>query len=200
MILDSYHSWMLPVSFLIRLCHYLNLTKPLEEDEGNKNFYFRNLITLHVRITLLADVFATAGYAHGRGTLILLQTLMNSTTPQVITDLGSLHRASIWENIVLKAALTAKGIEVIETPAASPLDQSPNQQTLELPEQESSMSVSTPNGVVDDSTPTPAKEPSAKREGPREFNAAALKHLAHGLPTALAPFFQGIAYHGIIHR
>lgn len=123
---------------------------------------------------------------------------MSNTTPQVITDLGSLHRASIWENIVLKAALTAKGIEVIQTPTASPLDQSPNQQTLELPEQGSSMPVSAPNGAVDDSTPTPVKESSAKRDGPREFNAAALKHLAHGLPTALAPFFQGMPFHGLL--
>ncbi|KAF5354527.1 hypothetical protein D9757_014017 [Collybiopsis confluens] len=89
----------------------LNVT---EESYDNLNFYFRNLIALHVRVTLLSDVFATAGFAHGRGAIALLQTLMNSTTPQVIADLGSLHRASIWENIVFKAALAVQGIEVTD--------------------------------------------------------------------------------------
>lgn len=117
---------------------------------------------------------------------------MSNATLEVIADLGSLHRASIWENIVLKAALAAKGIQVNETPSTSPLHQSPTHCTSELPEQGTSMPVSAPNGAVDsDSSPTPSKRTVSKHNGPKDFNAAVLKHLAHGLPTALSPFFQG---------
>ncbi|KAF5343200.1 hypothetical protein D9757_015000 [Collybiopsis confluens] len=62
----------------------------------------------------LLPLLNVTGFAHGRGAIALLQTLMNSTTPQVIADLGSLHRASIWENIVFKAALAVQGIEVTD--------------------------------------------------------------------------------------
>ncbi|KAJ3911333.1 hypothetical protein F5877DRAFT_86126 [Lentinula edodes] len=155
----------------------LSLLDVTDEEYVNKNFYFRNLITLHVRVTLLSDVFSTAGYAHGRGAISLLQNLMISTTPQVIADLGSLHRAGIWENIVLKAALAAKGIEVYQTPIQGP-----------------SVPASAPNGAVENgastSTSTPTKETHTRHAGPKEFNATALKHITHGIPTALSPFFQ----------
>ncbi|KAJ3900167.1 hypothetical protein F5879DRAFT_887267 [Lentinula edodes] len=174
----------------------LSLLDVTDEEYVNKNFYFRNLITLHVRVTLLSDVFSTAGYAHGRGAISLLQNLMTSTTPQVIADLGSLHRAGIWENIVLKAALAAKGIEVYQTPSASPLDQSPNHRTIDLPVQGPSVPASAPNGAVENgastSTSTPTKETHTRHAGPKEFNATALKHITHGIPTALSPFFQAM--------
>ncbi|KAJ3855492.1 hypothetical protein EV368DRAFT_72228 [Lentinula lateritia] len=174
----------------------LSLLDVTDEEYVNKNFYFRNLITLHVRVTLLSDVFSTAGYAHGRGAISLLQNLMTSTTPQVIADLGSLHRAGIWENIVLKAALAAKGIEVYQTPGASPLDQSPNHRTIDLPVQGPSVPASAPNGAVENgastSTSTPTKETHTRHAGPKEFNATALKHITHGIPTALSPFFQAM--------
>ncbi|KAF5393284.1 hypothetical protein D9757_000601 [Collybiopsis confluens] len=166
----------------------LNVT---EETYDNLNFYFRNLIALHVRVTLLSDVFATAGIAHGRGAIALLQTLMNSTTPQVIADLGSLHRASIWENIVFKAALVTQGIEVIKTPSSSPLDQSPSHGNVELPVQASSLPINAPNGAVENDSSTSANT-STKNSGPKGYNAVALKHLTHGLPAALSPFFQAI--------
>ncbi|KAJ4483401.1 hypothetical protein J3R30DRAFT_3834848 [Lentinula aciculospora] len=174
----------------------LSLLEVTGEEHVNKNFHFRNMITLHVRVTLLSDVFSTAGYAHGRGAITLLQNLMNSATPQVIADLGSLHRAGIWENIVLKTALASKGIEVYQTPSASPLDQSPNHRTLDLPDQGTSMPVSTPNGAVENEASTlistPAKATCTKHAGPKEFNATALKHITHGIPTALSPFFQAM--------
>jgi E3 ubiquitin-protein ligase HUWE1 len=54
----------------------------------------------------------------------------------------------------------------------------------------------TTNGVqpepsnVESSSSIPKVE-ATKPEGPREYNAKALKHLTHGLPSSLAPFFQG---------
>ncbi|KAK7472586.1 E3 ubiquitin-protein ligase tom1 [Stygiomarasmius scandens] len=178
----------------------LPLVDVSKQDEVNANNQFRHLVTLHIRITLLSDVFATAGYAHGRAAIGLLQTLMNHTSPQVVTDLGSLHRASVWENIALKVGLQAKGIHVVQTPSPSPLERSPDRPVIELPEQNGAGAASgsnAPNGAADGpaETPpiaTPAKEAPTKQETPREHNATALKHLTHGLPGALAPFFQAM--------
>ncbi|KAF9029021.1 hypothetical protein BDZ89DRAFT_1101623 [Hymenopellis radicata] len=170
------------------------------KDEVNANYYFRNLVTLHIRITLLSDVFATAGYAHGRQAIVLLQTLMTSITPQVVKDLGALHRTSIWENIVLKMGLAAKGIDVERSPPLS-LEGSPDQPAVGLPESNGHSTSTTANGAVDgvaeDANPTATTSPPKESGLPktatsRENNATALKHMTNGLPSALAPFFQAM--------
>ncbi len=179
-----------------RICAQITL---LDEDEVNANFYFRNLVTLHIRITLLSDVFATAGYAHGRQAIVLLQTLMTSITPQVVKDLGALHRTSIWENIVLKMGLAAKGIDVERSPPLS-LEGSPDQPAVGLPENNGHSTSATANGAIDGvtedanptaATSTPKESGLPKAATSRENNATALKHMTNGLPSALAPFFQG---------
>ena len=175
------------------------------EEEVNANYYFRNLVTLHVRITLLSDVFATAGYAHGRQAIGLLQTLMTSITPQVVKDLGSLHRASIWENIVLKLGLQAKGLDLSSSPTIS-LEATPNQLALGLPDGAGVSSAQNANGTVEgpaeesrdsssaanNSASEPKENDLPKADNPRDANATALKHITNGLPSSLAPFFQGL--------
>jgi len=166
----------------------------VEDQEQEANQRFRNLVTLHIRITLLSDVFATAGYAHGRSAISLLQTLMSNTSPQVVSDLGSLHRASIWENIILKVGLASKGIDVLPTPTSSPLEGSPDQEAVPLPEADGAATTNGANGIQPETSAVPSSSPrkdAPKQDGPCEVNAAALKHLTHGLPTCLAPFFQG---------
>ncbi|KAF7288667.1 hypothetical protein HMN09_01372700 [Mycena chlorophos] len=162
---------------------------------GNKTF--RDLVTLHIRITLLSDVFATAGYAHGRAAISLLQTFMSSTTPEVIKDLGALHRAVIWENIALKEGLVAKGIELASSPSPSPLEGTPEQSNAPLPDVDGDAPAPTLNGSesqIDEVSPTPPSAPTpAVKEGSQQHkNALALKHLSHGLPNSLAPFFQAM--------
>lgn len=165
----------------------------LGDNEVDANTTFRNLITLHIRVTLLSDVFATAGYAHGRGAIHLLQTLMNNMSTQVFTDLGSLHRTTIWENLSLKTALAEMGIEVAQTPLPSPMTGSPEQPAVPLPDSDGA---NVPNGDGDPQADTPSVEDSPSKEspkpqGPREYNAAALKHWTHNLPGSLTPFFTG---------
>lgn len=165
---------------------------PVADEESSANATFRDLVTLHIRITLLSDVFATAGYAHGRAAIGLLQTFMSNTTPEVVKNLGALHRATIWENIVLKAGLISKGIDIAATPSSSPLEASPEQTTIPLPDAETAQMTSA-NGVQSEPTSNPAPSPGDFKDDSRQRNAAALKHLTHGLPSSLAPFFQGEA-------
>ena len=119
----------------------------------------------------------------------LLQTLTTPDVSEVMEDLGSLHRASIFENIALKSALASRGIDISSTPATSPLERSPDRGSIPLPEQDAS----TPNGVASSAgvESTSTRKDNSKQDGPREKNAKALKHLTHGLPSSLAPFFQG---------
>lgn len=164
----------------------------LADDAEEANQTFRNLVVLHIRITLLSDVFATAGQAQGRAAIGLLQTLMNNTPLHVLTNLGALHRVSIWENIALNVGLSSKGIDTQSSPISSPLE-SPNHTTIDLPASDAPVAANGPsdaNGAQPRAPLNPA--PSAVKGGePRNWNASSLKHITQGLPNALAPFFQG---------
>jgi E3 ubiquitin-protein ligase HUWE1 len=116
---------------------------------------------------------------------------MSNMTPQVVANLGALHRAGVWENIALVVGLSAKGINVAQSLTLS-MDTSPEQSTVNLDDLDASTSPGGTNGVQSASTNTAnVPSPDKSLKDPRERNAAALKHLTHGLPNSLAPFFQG---------
>lgn len=159
-------------------------------ESATANQRFRSLVSLHIRITLLSDVFATARAANR-----LVQTLMTSTPLQVLTTLGTLHRASMWESIALNVGLSLKGIEVQASPSSSPLEGSPNRTIMDLQDAEASVTANGASGTNGmNTTPTlnaTEDNSTAKQDGPRDWNANSLKHITQGLPNALAPFFQG---------
>lgn len=181
-----------------KVCHSLYLCFDhtvilpiLAEECETANRRFRDLVTLHIRVTLLSDVFSTAGYAHGRAAIGLLLTLMHNMSSEVLGNLGSLHRATIWENITLNVGLVSRGIAVKVTPPPSPLGTTPNPSTAHL------LDVDHSHNALAEASGDQSAAPSSsgigmekKRDGPQDQNAAALKHLTHGLPAALAPLFQ----------
>ncbi|KIM40119.1 hypothetical protein M413DRAFT_446273 [Hebeloma cylindrosporum] len=191
--LDDTKSFWDSVEESSKLLRFVDLATD-DADEANRQF--RNLVVLHIRITLLSDVFATAGQAQGRAAIGLLQTLMSNTPLHVLTNLGALHRVSIWENIALNVGLSSKGIDTQSSPISSPLEGSPNHTTIDLPASDAPVAANGPsvaNGAqhMDGFPPNPA--PSAVRsDGPRNWNASSLKHITQGLPNALAPFFQAM--------
>ncbi|KAF9227402.1 hypothetical protein BS17DRAFT_727628 [Gyrodon lividus] len=163
-----------------------------DDEVFETNQRFRSLVVLHIRVTLMADVFSTTGYAHGRSAVGLLQTLM-SDPPKVVMDMGALHRAFIWENILFKAHIASKGIELTSNGHGSPLERSPSHVSVPLPEPTGSNVFA--NGVAPDTSGAESSSASMsplKRETIIDKNAKAVKHLTHGLPSALAPFFQAI--------
>lgn len=163
------------------------------EQEEEVNQRFRSLVTLHIRITLLSDVFATAGYTHGRSAIGLLQSLMNNMSYQVIADLGALHRVGIWENIVLNLGLKSKGISFLRSQVSSS-GRNLGRLSMNLPENDDSINPNELNGDFnspDGAEPMITTASPSSSFGPREQNSAAIKHLTSGLPSSLAPFFQG---------
>jgi E3 ubiquitin-protein ligase HUWE1 len=179
---------------LVNYCFPHTFSIAEQEEEANQRF--RNLVTLHIRITLLSDVFATAGYTHGRSAIGLLQSLMNNMSHQVIADLGALHRVGIWENIVLNLGLKSKGISFLRSQVSSS-GRNLGRLGVNLPEHDDSVNPNELNGDLnsaDGAEPmitTASSSLSVPLTGPREQNSAAIKHLTSGLPASLAPFFQG---------
>lgn len=127
---------------------------------------------------------------------------MNNTPLQVLMDLGGLHRASIWENIALNVGLSSKGIEAEPVAGSTPLGESPSQTTTDLPGTEIPVSANgqnSANGALLQDNTVNTQGGAVKDDAPRDWNAAALRHLTQGLPNALAPFFQGLLIHATPH-
>lgn len=116
---------------------------------------------------------------------------MGTDAQDAVPGLGTLHRACIWESILLKAGLASRGIE------ATSLDESsPDEAAAAPPAPLAGNTLSgTTNGIQPESTisesPLKSQAHVNQPDGAREHNAKALQHLTHGLPSALAPFFQG---------
>lgn len=157
------------------------------EDEVHQSF--RRLVTLQTRVTLLSEVYATAGYAHGRTALAILQALMGRGAPEIIPDLGSLHRACVWENIVLKKYLPAQSLDV---PASSSDAAAPETATrTHAPVATGGESPGLGATLIPSALPAPASR-SKEEDSPLNTNAKALKHVLSQMPAALAPLFQGM--------
>jgi E3 ubiquitin-protein ligase HUWE1 len=134
-------------------------------------------------VILLSDIYATAGYAHGRSAGGLLQTLMGTGASEILPDLGLLHKACIWENVLLKAEVPEKETE----PEGLSSLQSPGRPSSSEP------AIAANGAHTSSTTVTPTEVP--RQEGPRdsdprEENAKALRHLANQIPGAMSPFFQ----------
>lgn len=181
-----------------------------EEQEANERF--RKLVTLLTRASLLSDIYATAGYSHGRATQTLLQSLLGRN-PSPLPNLGALHRACVWENIVLKSALSARSIDIspsshdIFTSLLSATGGQDAQSVTPSGERsaDGALGAATANGATsttngatstaNGATPGEASSslsllPAKKDERPSDRNARGLKHIVTQIPSSLGPFFQ----------
>lgn len=145
-------------------------------------------------MSLLSDIYATAGYSHGRASATLLQALLGHK-PSTLADIGSLHRACIWENIVLKATLSARDASAtppsVPTPSAPAGQEPPASTATGVPPAAGSFTVISANGAATATADAPAPVSFVKKEEkPKDKNAAGLKHLVSQMPSALSPFFQ----------
>ncbi|KZS98333.1 hypothetical protein SISNIDRAFT_546300 [Sistotremastrum niveocremeum HHB9708] len=159
------------------------------------NLQFRKLVTLHIRIALLSDIYQGTGYAHGRSVNSMLQSLTSADEFNILPDLGTLHRSFIWENLVLKDGLSQSNLDKssgeskdveISTDAVHRQDSAASRSS-EMADSAGLESLGRGSVSV-----TRATDEAVPGERAVDRNARALKHLATHIPNALAPFFQAI--------
>ncbi|KAF8528639.1 hypothetical protein JB92DRAFT_3107164 [Gautieria morchelliformis] len=179
-----------------KLLCYVDISTDEQLLEGNLKF--RKLIALHTRVTLMADIFSSSTYTHGRASLSLLSGLTGTDASDILPDIGALHRACIWENIVLKSALSARGVNVSRSNPGVPSD------GISLAGQATDLSNEVEVGSAlpesEQSLDEGKSKEGVKKDGPWERTAKALKHIATQIPTSLTPFFQAVVKLPSLHR
>lgn len=133
-------------------------------------------------LSALCNLYITVGFAHGKVASSFLQALGASAGSTFLPDLGKLHRACIWENILLKMKVATAKIDkdIVEKkdgePTASDGVFSPAIERSEL------------GAALLDPT---AGATSAAKQAVEEPNFNSVKSIAHSIPAMLTPFFQG---------
>jgi E3 ubiquitin-protein ligase HUWE1 len=191
---DSKNFWSARPTSSSKLLTLLDINA-ISDVEANQ--VFRMLVTLHVRVMLLSDVYATIGYAPNRSALGLLQIFIGRGAPEVISDLGALHRALIWENVLMKTISPPN-------PPAGELLMGTDVESGQVMDRLSTL-VNNETQVPNDGTQDPGAESVSSgpvaagqentenaREKDKEEDVAqrALRHLVTSIPNALSPFFQ----------
>lgn len=171
------------------------------------NVTFRRLICLHGRVALLADMYRGVGFSHSKVATGFLQILNTPEETQVLLDLGRLHQACVWENILIKSAIPDAVVSIhggtkgggpeiargqTQTVAGVPEDvlEDINAGLVVAGEEKKDSPAQIGDAVtkpLDATTSGPPAEPMKTRNG------KAFKYLISQLPASLTPFFQGKA-------
>ena len=143
-----------------------------------KNAEFRRLVHLNNLLSALCNLYITVGFAHGKVASSFLQALGASSGSTFLPDLGQLHRACIWENILLKMKIASSKItKEAEKKAA---DATSTEGIFSPVIERSELGAA----LLDASTDAP-------KQAVEEPNFNAIKAIAHSIPAMLTPFFQG---------
>jgi E3 ubiquitin-protein ligase HUWE1 len=148
---------------------------------------------------MLSDLYSTAGYSHSRGSASLLQALIGRDAPDVITGLGNLHRACVWESIVFKNGV---GVKDSDPSMPSFLRLPPDGQADDNPLVQSPFGMSATENLTPDTNPVegalsnlaggsslPPKS-GKEKDPPKTLNIRALSHALNQIPSSLTPLFQ----------
>ena len=143
------------------------------------NHKYRRLLTLHLRINLLSQVYSTAGYTHGRPTNTVLQIIGTVKGPSTIEDLAEMYRVFLWEGIVLKDDDPSKQLAIEGT-------------HVSLANGTLTPGNTTPHANSSNKLATASPEPKAKlATSIKEDNARAIRTLVQNLSKVTTPLFQG---------
>jgi E3 ubiquitin-protein ligase HUWE1 len=155
---------------------------PGVEDAPEANRKFRQLVTLHLHVHLLAQVYSTAGYAHGRSTNTLLQIVSSADGTDLIADLGVLYGTFLWEAIILKGPDPFKKISGVGSDIS-----------LASPTRVNGSDESAVQGILSEGSSSLPKASSTVESASviKGQNAKAVKAIVQNLSRVTTPFFQG---------
>ncbi|RUS26303.1 hypothetical protein BC938DRAFT_470948 [Jimgerdemannia flammicorona] len=154
------------------------------EKVKNANEVFRTLITLHGFVGLLSDVCCAPVFSHSKSGMAVIQEFIGLAGETIIPLLGQLHRACVWENILLKNAVPKSWYAAISK--------------AKKPGSELGASGAGPITALETLIEDMDKETDSNAEEPvnqndrKVKNTKFLKHLVTQMPNCLVPIFQGL--------
>jgi E3 ubiquitin-protein ligase HUWE1 len=147
-------------------------------DGSTSNRNYSQMMSLHLRVNLLAQVYSTAGYTHGRPVNSIIQIVNSSEGRATMTDLAEMYRVCLWEAVILKGPDPLKQMGIHVSLAPSPVGDSPVQE-----------------GPSDSEGPELENSTSEHEKAValiKQSNAKAVRILVQNLARVTTPLFQGV--------
>ena len=171
------------------------LLHPESLDQLEKaNEVFRRMVSLNNLLGLLSSLYSTVGFAHGKVATAFLIALGAADSSTLITDMGKLHRAAIWQNIWLKVKQSPtrpapQAITQLRTVEENLLSPAVEYSSSDLAAALISPTES-PAQAVDQAGDTSTPMPGNSTVLPENY--ISLKYLFSRIPLHLTIFFQGV--------
>jgi E3 ubiquitin-protein ligase HUWE1 len=159
---------------------------------------FRKIVHLNNVLGLLSSLYSTIGFTHGKVATTFLMALGAFDGTPFIANLGTLHRASIWQNIWLKAKqsptlVKPHAITQLQTFEETILSPSVEFSASELENTASSTPVPAPSKAESNQNDASAQSgTSTIAQKPLPENYISLQYLFTRIPLQLTSFFQGV--------
>ncbi|GAO46185.1 hypothetical protein G7K_0422-t1 [Saitoella complicata NRRL Y-17804] len=150
--------------------HFLDVQQTDEEVVSAGTYALRTLVRAHNMTTLLAEIYATPIFSHGRSTLpFFLPFATDEQNKDLIASLGQLQRMCIWEEILLTAPLSKEWNE------ASRVKDDDTPKSKENEEKQKGL------------------EAGVDKDDPKFKNVKTFRFLVSQIPASITPFFQGLS-------
>ncbi|KAI9847392.1 MAG: hypothetical protein M1837_002581 [Sclerophora amabilis] len=187
-----------------------NRLNQVEEDiKASGTFFAKTLVTLHTLCSLLCETFSQHLFNHRPSSSVFNQVNLADMYVNLVTSLGSVQRACVWERIMLqkavpdtwKAALRIKGFVAGSDDMTNLLELLPQSSHPEQnPSSEEFGQNEAPPGEASGTTSRLAESKNGEERALSEEdtkkaqfkNSQILQHLLSQIPTTITPFFQGL--------
>ncbi|KAJ5123687.1 hypothetical protein N7448_009784 [Penicillium atrosanguineum] len=187
------------------------LTRPANSKEtapeptlaaSNGTFFVKHMNAVLVMTDLLREVYAMPLYQTRpvQATSPFAQVNLADLYADLVSSLGNLHAACVWEEIIMEKSIPEKWVQATKAPASKPRSDRPNAVTgaaqglLTEPATGSQAGSAAPEG---DKTPAPeepeSEEDKAKTERSAAFkNVQTLRYLLSSLPSSITGFLHNL--------
>ncbi|KAJ5669993.1 uncharacterized protein N7477_005356 [Penicillium maclennaniae] len=191
--------------FFTALTRPVNSKEPAPEPTlaaSNGTFFVKHMNAVLVMTDLLREVYAMPLYQTRpvQATSPFAQVNLADLYADLVSSLGSLHAACVWEEIIMEKSIPEKWVQATKAPASKPGSDRPNAVTgaahglLPEPAAGSQAGSAAPEG---DKTPAPeepeSEEDKAKTERSAAFkNVQTLRYLLSSLPSSITGFLHNL--------
>lgn len=158
-------------------------------------------MALHLRINLLAQVWSTAGYTHGRPVNNILQIVNGTEGRTTMSDLAEMYRVFLWEAVVQRGPEPIKQLNIdgghaslgSTTPAPIATDTPAELGASGVPATTSAAALNSP--LAKAPYALSLDEPDVARakdvQDIKQSNTKAVRSLVQNLARVTTPLFQG---------
>ena len=173
--------------------NFIGGTKVSLQSSEHGTAMIKSLVRVHTLCNILFDAFSTSAFTTRPNHTIFTQLNLTDIYIPLIQSLGRLHRACIWEEVLLQKSAPDS---IKESTGFSSSPTAIAEEAVDPRDLFAHDSASQGNSSANQTNPfSPRRLPDPARQGENSAlnkNLQSLRYLLSQIPTSITPFFQGL--------